>query len=269
MTQSLREKDIERLLRGISTDHVETVRSAWRALLREPEVAVPLVVSKLESKAWRRKPVGPSSKYLGILLTLLHEMDNAAFRSAIDRLHSAHLHAYNKHTVNLIAKRYGDQVFGELAGGVPVYVSEAVEQPDLVFRYLERWSKTADLAIATVTRIDVVALTGEMDYLGKYLLYYDSIVLTWQNETSSTFAKWWRKFQTELTFYHEVGHHFHQHYEGGQVKEQEKEADDYKRVMYRNAHPVFVPVARVLFAPLFWILKIRNRIVRLREISEA
>jgi hypothetical protein len=260
MTQPLREKYVERLLRGISTDHVETVRSAWCALLREPEVAVPLVVSRLGSKAWRHKPIGPSSKYLGVLLTLLHELDDASFRFEVTRLRSAPLHAYNKHRVNLIAKRYGDHVFGELAGGVPVYISEEVAQPDLVFRYLERWSKTPDLAISTVTRIDVVPLKGEMDYLGKYLLYYDSIVLTWPNNTSSLLGNWWRKFQTELTFYHEVGHHFHQHSEGGQVAEQETEANEYKRLMYRNAHPVFVPVAKVAFAPLFALLKLSRRL---------
>lgn len=152
---------------------------------------------------------------------------------------------------------------------MPVYISEEVVQPDLVFRYLEHWSNTPDLAISTVTRIDVVALKDEMDYFGKYLLYYDSIVLTWQNETSSFFGNWWRKFQTELTFYHEVGHYFHHHSEGGQVKEQEKEADDNKRLMFRNAHPVFVPVARVVFAPLFWMMKTRNRKIRQRGTSEA
>ncbi|WP_294229511.1 hypothetical protein [uncultured Shimia sp.] len=269
MTQLLREKDVERLLRGISTNHVETVRSAWRALLREPDVAVPLVEAKLASKAWQRRPIGPSSKYLGILLTLLHELDDAAFRSAITRLRSAPLHAYNRHTVDLIAKRYGDQVFGELAGGVPVYISDEVAQPELVFRYLKCWSKMPDLAISTVTRIDVVALKDEMDYLGQYLLYYDSIVLAWPNKNPRRLHRWLATMRAEMTFYHEVGHHFHQHTEGGQIKEQEREANQYSGLMFRKAHPVFVPMVRVLFAPVFWGMKIRKRIKRGGYATEA
>ncbi|WP_283426030.1 hypothetical protein [Shimia sagamensis] len=168
----------------------------------------------------------------------------------------------HRHTVDVMSKRKGDRVYGTVSEGVPVYIADDVDQSEMVYCYLQRWSCTPDLAISSVTRIDVIALTDEMDYLGLYLLYFDGIVLTWQNGNLSYLRRWWRKFQTELTFYHEVGHHFHQHSVGGQVKEQEKEADDYKRLMYRSAHPVFVPMVRVLFAPVFWGMKIRKRIKR-------
>lgn len=175
----------------------------------------------------------------------------------------------HRHTVDVMSKRKGDRVYGTVSEGVPVYIADDVDQSEMVYRYLQRWSCTPDLAISSGVRIDVIALADDMDYLGRYLLYFDGIVLTWQNGNLYYLRRWWRKFQTELTFYHEVGHHFHQHSEGGQVKEQEKEADDYKRLMFRNAHPVFVPVARVLFAPLFWIMKIRNRLIRMRDATEA
>ena len=260
---------IDRLLGGISRSHVQGVRNAWRDLLGEGTVAVPAVLDRLDSAAWQRKPVGPSSRYLGILLALLLELDEVAFKREIQRLKKEPLHSMHRHTVDVMSKRKGDRVYGTVSEGVPVYIADDVDQSEMVYRYLQRWSCTPDLAISSVARIDVIALTEEMDYLGRYLRNIDGIVLTWQNGNLSYLRRWRRKFQTELTFYHAVGHHFHQHSVGGQVKEQEKEADDYKRLMYRKAHPVFVPVARVLFAPLFWTMKIRNRLIRMRDATEA
>ncbi|KPA22137.1 hypothetical protein shim_15840 [Shimia sp. SK013] len=268
MSQPLREKDIERLLRGISTNHVETVRGAWRRLLAEPEIAVPLVLAKLDTNVWRHKPVGPSYRYLGVLLTLLHELDVETFWSEVTRLQSARLHALHKHTVNLVSKRYGDRVFGEVAGGVPVYIADDIAQRDLVFSHLQRWSKTPDLAISTVTREDVIALRDEMDYLGRYRLLYDSIVLAWPEAASNPLERWLQILWAELTFYHEVGHHYYQHIEGGQVDAQEREAKNYARVMYWKAHPIFVPLVRFVFSPIILVRKAWRLAAKWRRNSE-
>lgn len=264
MTQPLREKDVGRLLRGISTNHVETVRSAWRRLLVEPEIAVPLVLDKLDTKAWQRKPVGPSSHFLGVLFTLLHELDAEAFTVEVTRLQAEPLHAFHKHTVNLMAKRYADRVFGVLAGGVPVYIAEDIAKPDMVFNYLEQWSKTPDLAISTVTRVDVIALRDEMDYRGLYCLLYDSIVLAWPEWDRRQSYRWLNLMRAEMTFYHEVGHHFHQHKEGGQIKQQEREANQYSARMFRKAHPMLVPLIKTLLLPM-WLLKKFKRFALRRE----
>ena len=77
---------LERLLRGISTNHVETVRDAWRALLADGAPSVPAVLDKLDSAAWKDRPRGPTGPYLGLLLALLDELDPAAFVAEIDRM---------------------------------------------------------------------------------------------------------------------------------------------------------------------------------------
>lgn len=260
---------LNRLMRGISTHHVQTVRQAWRELLNERRLATPLVREKLCSDVWRDKPLGPSASYLGVLLALLHELDSEEFQKEIQRLRAEPIHPLHMHTIEMMAKRHGDQVFGKINDQIPVYISREIESPDIVFSYLQRWSRTRNLAFSKVTRVDVIAFHPEMDYLGKYNFYYDGIILTWQNEVSSGFGSWWRKTRAELTFYHEVGHHYFQHSEGGQVKEQEQEADDYQRRMFRNAHPILIAFGKVIFSPVLLVMKLLKYLSKERSSSDA
>lgn len=55
-----------------------------------------------------------------------------------------------------------------------------------------------------------------------------------RHEVSPYIARWSRRFRPEATLYHEIGHHFHGHKESGQVPQQEKEANEYKRKMMRK-----------------------------------
>jgi hypothetical protein len=157
-----------------------------------------------------------------------------------------------------------NQIFGKTNDQIPVYISREIDKPELVFSYLQSWSQTRDLAFSKVTRVDVIAFHPEMDYLGRYSLYYDGIVLTWQNEVSSGFKRWWRKIRTELTFYHEVGHHYFQHSERGQVEEQEQEANNYQRRMFRNAHPILITFGKVIFSPLLIAMKLSKMLSKSR-----
>jgi hypothetical protein len=251
---------LNRLLRGISTHHVQTVRQAWRELLNDRQVATPLVREKLCSNAWRDKPIGPSASYLGVLLALLHELSPEEFKKEIQRLRAEPTHPLHSNTIEMMAKRHGDQVFGNIIGQIPVYISREIDKPELIFSYLQRWSQTRDLAFSKITRVDVIALHPEMDYLGRYNFYYDGIILAWQNEVSPGFKHWWRKTRTELTFYHEVGHHYYQHSEGGQVKEQEQEANEYQWRMFRNAHPFLITFGKVIFSPILIAMKLSKRL---------
>ncbi len=89
-----------------------------------------------------------------------------------------------------------------------------------------------------------------MDFLGSYRLFYDSIVLVWSGRDRRRSYRWLNLMRAEMTFYHEVGHHFHQHKESGQIKQQEREANQYSAQMFRKAHPILVPLMKALLWPL-------------------
>ena len=190
-------------------------------------------------------------KYFGILLALLSEVDSDAFRQEITRLRKGKLHPVHRRTLNLMAKRLDDTPSTLLAGNIPVFIADDVADPPRIIRNLQRWSKTKGLSLENVTRVDVIAARPELDYLGKYNLFFSGIVLTAPTTPPEGLTKWFETLRNEFTFYHEVGHHVHKHSEGGQIEEQEQEANDYARAMIRKARPILTGIGRCVG----WFLK--------------
>ena len=254
---------VARLLRGIASDNVVLTQSAWRGLLETEASAVPEVLAKLDSRQWEKAPVGPAAKYLGVLLAMLHELDEAAFKAEIDRLSRRRLNPLHRRTVELMAQRWGERPYGHLDCGVPVHISDEVADRERVFRELCKWSRTPGLAIATVTRIDVIRASPELSYLGLYRLHYGSIVLTRSGADISRAERRVRVLLAKMTFFHEVGHHHHGHKEGGQIEEQEREAEAYARAMFRNSNPVAnFFIQKVLGPPLRPYFRARQQKLR-------
>lgn len=249
------EKNLSRLLRGIATGHVETVRDTWRALLRDRPHGLPAILDRLDSPAWADRPRGPAVAYLGTLLALLHEIAPSAFADEIARLRATALHPAHRRTVNLLARRVEDRPVGHVAGDIPVYIAPEIARPDQLARLIARWSRTPGLDLAGVTRIDVIALAPELDYLGRYNLFFSGIVLTWPRVAPRGPALWWHDLNGEFTFYHEVGHHVCGHAEGGIVAEQEEEADAYARAAMRRARPIPTLIARAALLPFRPLLR--------------
>ena len=227
---------VDNLLRGISTHHAQTVRDAWRELLEQGEDSVASVRSKLTTAKWGDPPKGPMSRYLGILLAVLHELDPDAFRQELEKLLNSKLHPINRKTVLLLSKRSADKPAAHVGAGVPVYVAADVADRDMVVENLERWVRTPGVSLDRVTRINVIA-HSDQDYVGQYNILTSSITLTWPAGPLHGISGWAQTGKAEGTFYHEVGHHVLGHVEGGQVEEQEKEADDFARSMMRKSHP--------------------------------
>ncbi len=246
---------VDRLLRGISTDHVETVRDAWREILQEGASSVSQIQEKLASSAWAENPRGPLTKYFGVLLAILDELDASAFELEIKRLRKSNLHPMHIKTLDVLSQRIFEEPATRIAENIPVFVAADIADRSLVVSNIEIWSKTKGLSLDNVTRIDVIARRSELDYLGKYNLFFSGIILTWPADTARGVKLWWRRLDAEFTFYHEVGHHVSGHLEGGQVAEQEKEADEYASAMMRKSRPVFTFIGRMLLLPLKPLLK--------------
>ena len=245
-----RRAPIERLLRGISTDHVETVRDAWRELLNSKEASIPAVRSKLASPAWKDNPRGPLAKYLAVLLSVLSELDHEAFKDEIDRLRKTKLHPQNMRIVELLSRRVAERPLISIGLEIPVFVSREIADPSIVVKNLQKWAKTPTLDLSDVTRVDVIAAHPELDYLGLYNLYFSGIILTWPPKRMWGFRLWFNRLSADFTFYHEVGHHACGHTEGGQVADQEKEANDYAFRAMRKSRPVLTASARMVLLPL-------------------
>lgn len=250
-----RKPPVERLLRGISTDHAETVRDAWRDLLAQGENSVIAVREKLDSTAWQDPPKGPITKYLGVLLSVLYELDAKAFAREITKLQKSSVHPLHKKTVEVLSQQMEEAPATFVCGDVPVFISSELEDHAVIIGNLKRWSKTKGLSLEKVTRIDVIARHSHLDYLGLYNILFSGIVLTWPSDHARGLRLWYRRIDAEFTFYHEVGHHVLGHIEGGQVYEQEQEANNYARIMIRKSRPILINVMRLLLWPLKPLVK--------------
>lgn len=231
---------VDRLLSGVSTGHVETVRDAWRELLQDGGNSITQIQRKLMSSAWAENPRGPLAEYFGVLLSILSELDASAFEEEVSRLQRVKLHPMHRRTLDILSQRISDEPATHIAGRVPVFIASDIADRSVVVRNIEGWSKTRGLSLNNVTRIDVISRRPELDYLGKYNVLFSGIILTWPINSASGIKLWWRRLDAEFTFYHEVGHHVSGHVEGGQVVEQEEEADEYARLMMRNSRPVLI-----------------------------
>lgn len=249
---------IDRLLRGVATNHVETTRDAWRDLLGDTAASIPAVKAKLDSPAWKTNPRGPLARYLGTLLCLLDELDPNEFRQQINRLLASKLHPLHRKTAEILSRRSTEKPATHIGPGIPVFVAADICNPRVVVGNLERWSRTANLALDGVTRIDVIARHPQLDYLGLYNLFFSEIILTWPADHPRGLRLWWWRVNAEFTFYHEAGHHACGHVEGGSVADQEDEANAYARSMIRNSYPILTGVVRVLLAPLKPLPQKRN-----------
>lgn len=240
---------VTRLLRGIASQHVETTRDAWRALVSGGEASTKAVLDKLDSPAWADNPRGPSGEYFGVLLAALHEIDPEVFETELERLQRSKLHALHRKTLRLLQARLFDIPMGSVAQDIPVYIAQDVEGPEDVLAALSKWAQTKAIDLQDVTRIDVIAEDGQQDYLGKYSLYFSAIILVWPKQEPGRIASWLKIRRAEHTFYHEVGHHLCGHLEGGSVTKQEKEADAFALRMMCEAHPALKLGVYLVYLP--------------------
>ena len=258
------ERAVVRLLQGVSIDDTVIRRDAWRRLVDAGPEAVPHVRAKLDSAAWGERPKGPSHLYLGVLLSLLHELDVSAFRAEIGRLRSVRLHDRYLRIVDFMAKMRDAPPVLHLADGTPVFVAEEVEDRGRIAGYVARWARTPGMELGDVSRIDVIGWSGDMEYVGLYRICESAIVLTWPARRARGMLRWWRRIEAGHTFYHEVGHHVCGHLESGQAPEQEREADDFARWTMYAAHPWFFRTVKTLLLPFKPIVHLWMRLRRRR-----
>ena len=259
---------VDRLLRGVATNDTRLTRDSRRALVSAGSSGVPVILAKLDSPAWAQRPMGPSTKYLGALLELLLELDASAFQREIVRLRGSKLHDGHRNVVNFLARMGGSEPVTYLHDDTSVHISNFLSDPEIIAASVKRWSRGRGINTAEVSRIDVIPRSQASDYLGRYLILQSAIILTWPDMHTHRLLRLWYRYRAELTFYHEVGHHVCGHLEGGQVKEQEDEANRFARRAFRRAHPVLVFCGRVILLPFLPILLIALGMLRRRKANQ-
>ncbi len=249
------ERALNTLLRGVAHDTSEDIRQGWQRLRTLGRVAIPAVCQKLTDRDWSEFHGRTQARYLTILLMILAELDVTRCEQEIARLFGSKLHDLHARTVALIRDRLSDQVYTFELHGISVRIHGQLQKPELIRKRLSDWIRippTADLA--ALEKIDIVPAHPDFDYLGFHSYRYSGIVITWLPEGRTGLMQRLELFNTQSTFYHEIGHSVLGHSEPGQVPEQEDEANAYQRKMLRRAYPVMTFCLRLLMYPMRFIL---------------
>jgi hypothetical protein len=131
--------------------------------------------------------------------------------------------------------------------GINIYILKELKNIDFIEYKLDEWlSIVPKEDIIEIDRVYVIPDNEDYNYNGTYTPILSYINLVWKsNYENSFFWKWMDLVRTKHTLYHEIGHHYHRH-SLGQNKEQEKEADDYARVLMKKAHPNMAKIGKTL-----------------------
>lgn len=237
---------LKKLLGGVAGSNMRMTRDGWRELYAIGSPAKPVILEQLRSPKWAEYHRGPQARFLAVLLSILNEIDSDQCARELRRLRRSKLHSLHRRTVDLLASVVADQPYCFEKRGVQITISTKLKDPEKIANTVSRWLQTPDASdLQKLTSIDVMPFHEDLDYLGYYHTSYSKILVTWPGKNI-----WYLSFiygiRTELTLYHEIGHHACGHLEGGQVKEQEKEANRYAGRMLRRAHPLLAVLGFVV-----------------------
>lgn len=237
------EKDItlalNNLIKGI-TMHSFKEQMRWHKVLYQiGKPAVPKIGSKLATFNASEMSRHLKLLYLSGLMRLIHDIDEEEaqkitqrlLQHGCDKMIANRLKAINEFTLNRY-HRYKIK-------GVTVFEDKYLETSYPAHPLLEKWfDRVPDDDIREIDRIYVVS-RHEQDYEGTYTPIFYNIQLVWDIPFSRLNPiTWMMLILKEKTFYHEIGHHVHNH-TFGQDLDQEREANHYAAKLIAKYHPIF------------------------------
>ena len=172
---------------------------------------------------------------LTALMLVAQDVDEEAARAlAHEIMASRNCHAvFVQRLKSILGIRLADYVPFE-SHGIRLLIGKELNEPSHAAALLKRWLGTVPKAnLESISRIYVLE-SQERTYWGEYLRILSKIALVWRGWNSSGS---WDRLCTELTLYHEIGHHVHR-LERHDREESEALADAYARERFASAHPV-------------------------------
>lgn len=220
---------INQLKRGLVSRHYPTQAKAYKKLFESGAKSIPLLLQELqliELKKNRR----PEILVLATgLLVILHDLDEEISEKFVKNVLSEKCDETTARAFKSIL-RFKKSNFQETAYLDTIILEDkTIDSRHQATAHVLRWLEIIPPNdLKGVPRIYLIPYKSHYDFLGNYLPFIGVINIVW-NTDNHPFdpIQLVNRFRKQITLYHEIGHHFHKHTEGGQVPEQEKEADTY------------------------------------------
>lgn len=131
--------------------------------------------------------------------------------------------------------------------GLDVFVSRTLGKPNLPVKSLARWlTVIPERDLRGISRLFVIPPEALERFWGEYLRVLSVVSLVWRGRSVPGLGA---RLATEITLYHEIGHHHHRRFKGSH-SENEILADKYSMNLFASAHPILGRgiLGRMLFA---------------------
>lgn len=230
---------ISELKKGILSRSRKRQAAGFRVLYKAGAVAIEPLVCELQRIDLEQIGRPESTALFNGLASILHDISEDASLEFIDAALARNCHPVNKAVLNVIGRFRRSDFREKLVAGIEILESKAIDERYRATSHVSRWlGNVPDNDLRGISRIYIIDADLDQDFLGYYLPSSALITIVWLTFFHPSIpVQWAFRLSQERTLYHEIGHHKHGHTEGGQVPEQELEADRYSRKLMRKSHP--------------------------------
>ncbi|MEP3275712.1 MAG: hypothetical protein ABJN26_07970 [Stappiaceae bacterium] len=250
-TSALTNCDIEKAINQLKQSLVSSDRAltgkACQVLYNAGDEAVKPLLKELERIDFENVAHPIAIPAICGLATILHDLNETESRALITLALSKPCHPSIQSAFRTILRFSKTNYRQSFFNGIVIFEEKTIDPRYDASKHVQIWLKNLpEEDLEGIPFLYIVEDQSSFDYLGQYLPHFGTITLIW-----NTFfhpqnpIQWLARIGFEGTLYHEVGHHRNKHTEGGQVPEQEKEANTYARHYSTRAHP---HIARVVWA---------------------
>jgi len=238
------EENIHRLIRALVAGDPTETRFAYRELYRSGEASVVQLRQVLLKRKWKTLKHAEGVRYLCGFLALIRDIDESAAADVISALVAGGCGSEVEALARSVCRPWASDFRERTVEGVRCMVSHQLGDDQRICELMASWlSSVPDKDLTELEAIFVVPNSGDYD-TSHYRPYLCAIRLLWLGPELPRGVRFFTETITQQTLYHEIGHHVHGH-TFGQIREQEREADDYARRLMAQAHPNLSSVAWV------------------------
>ena len=249
------EDDIKQLIRGLMSNSDRTALPAYKRLFEAGVSTLPLLERELRRINLAKVVQREALTVVVGLVALLHDLDERASESFIERAIAAKCHPPLASALRIIA-RYSHRDYRRTTfAHVAIFEEAALDPRHNATALVKTWlSDVPPVDLKDLSRIYIVGTKPTFDFYGTYLPTLRVITLVWETRFDflgpGKFPSNLFRFNHRRTLYHEIGHHVRDHTEFGQDPQQEIEADAYASTTLLRTNPIATRMARAIGAAI-------------------
>jgi len=240
------DKAIKQLKQGLLSNNLPIIRKAYKRLHDIGPDVCPRLLAELKQIDVRKVDRPEVVMMARGLAIILHDLNEDISREFIANAMALKISPLIKSAFNGILHFRRDNFREVQFNGILILEDKSIDKEYHASSHVLRWLKIIPLKhLEGIPRIYIIKDDTDFDFRGYIETYLSVIVIAWETDWQpKNILQKLSRFAQKKTLYHEIGHHFHQHTDGGQVPEQEEEA--YARKMIRKAHPRLSKFAKVV-----------------------